>query len=79
MQDACGLCNMIEFFCQRKIIKAERGGPFGLFKLQMALAQLCINTLAYSGRHSNVNCDSSIFCLEPQCNQQSLSDARSRL
>jgi hypothetical protein len=43
MEDACTLCNVIKFFCQGKVTKIERGGPSGLFKLQMSLAQLCKN------------------------------------
>ncbi len=120
MQDAWSLCNMIEIFCWRKIIKTEtgegflvfsnfkwhwhncakthsptyvdmqmsmviavffalshiasnkteRGGPFGLFKLQMTFTQLCKNTFHYLCKHSNVNCDSSILCFEPHCKQQ---------
>jgi hypothetical protein len=70
IQGACSLCNMIETFCQRKIIKTKRGGPFGLFKLQMVLTQLFKNTFAYLCRHSNVNCNSSILCLKPHCKQQ---------
>ncbi len=40
MEDAYNLYNVIEFFCQGKLTKTKRGRPFGLFKLQMALAQL---------------------------------------
>ncbi len=44
MEDACRLCNVIEFFCQRKIIKTKRGKPSSPLKLQMVLAHLCKNT-----------------------------------
>jgi hypothetical protein len=30
MEDASNLCNVIEFFCQRKVTKIERGRPFAL-------------------------------------------------
>jgi hypothetical protein len=53
MEDGCSLYNVIEFFCQRKVTKIEKRRPFGLFKLQMALAQLCKNTSAYLCRHPN--------------------------
>jgi len=43
MEDAYNLCNVIEFFCLRKVTKTKRGGPSGPFKLQMALAQLYKN------------------------------------
>jgi hypothetical protein len=33
----------------------ERGGPFGPFKLQMALAQLCKITFAYLCKHPNTS------------------------
>jgi hypothetical protein len=38
MEDSCSLCNVIEIFCQKKVTKTKRNGPFGPFKLQMALA-----------------------------------------
>jgi hypothetical protein len=40
MKDVCSLCNVIECFCWRKIIKIERGGPSSPFKLQMTLAHI---------------------------------------
>ncbi len=55
MEDACSLCNMIEFFCQKKVTKTKRRRPFGPFQLQMALAQLCKNTFACLCRHSNTS------------------------
>jgi hypothetical protein len=33
MADACSLCNVIEFFCLKKITKIEKGGPSSPFKL----------------------------------------------
>jgi hypothetical protein len=47
MEDGCNLCNVIEFFCQRKVTKTKRERPFGPCKLQMTLAQLCKNSSAY--------------------------------
>jgi hypothetical protein len=38
MEDACILCNMIEFFWQKQTIKVEKWKPYVPFKLQMALA-----------------------------------------
>jgi hypothetical protein len=46
---------MIEIICQRKVTKIERGVPFGPFKFQMALAQLCKNTSIYLCRHLNTS------------------------
>jgi hypothetical protein len=41
MEDAYNFCNVIEIFCWRKVNKRKIESPYGLFKLQMALAQLC--------------------------------------
>jgi hypothetical protein len=43
MEDVCILYNVIEILWWRKVTKIEKGGPFGLFKLQITLAQLCNN------------------------------------
>jgi hypothetical protein len=66
MEDACIFCNVIETFWRRKMTKVERWGPFVPFKLQMALAQSCKNTLAclckqpnitiVKGRNSSMGC-----------------------
>jgi hypothetical protein len=29
MEDACSFCNVIEFFCRKKVTKIERRRPFG--------------------------------------------------
>ncbi len=55
MEDAYSLYNVIEFFCWKKVTMKERGGPFGPFKLQMALAQLCKITFAYLCKHPNTS------------------------
>jgi hypothetical protein len=44
MEETCILCYMIESFWQRKVTKVENES-FVHFKLQMALAQSCKNTL----------------------------------
>ncbi len=41
MEDAHSFCNVIEIFHQKKVTKTKRGKPYGHFKLQMTLAQLC--------------------------------------
>jgi hypothetical protein len=33
MQDAYSLCNVIELFCPKKVVKIKREGSFGFFKL----------------------------------------------
>jgi hypothetical protein len=43
MEDVCNLCNVIEKKFPKKVTKPKRRRPFGPFKLQMALAQLCKN------------------------------------
>jgi hypothetical protein len=73
MEDVCIFCNVIETFWQRKMTKVERWGPFGTFKLQMALAQSCKNTSACLCKQPNtqllrggidqcgVSCDNSFL------------------
>jgi len=54
MEDtSCIFYNVIEIFWQRKVIKVERWGPFGPFKLQMALAKSCKNTLTCLCKQQN--------------------------
>jgi len=55
MEDAYILCNVIETFWWRKVTKVERWGPFAPFKFQMALAQLCKNTLACLCKQPNTS------------------------
>jgi hypothetical protein len=45
MEDVCILYNVIKTFWWRKMTKVKRQGPFVPFKLQMALAHSCRNTL----------------------------------
>jgi len=79
MKDVCNLYNVIEIFCRKKITKIERGGAFGLFKLQITLAQLCKNTSTLLCKHPNtsitrgrwgVGHNSFVFWLEPHRKQQ---------
>jgi hypothetical protein len=55
MKNVYSLYNVIEIFCQRKVTKIKKGGPFGLFKLQITLAQLCKNTSAFLCKHPNTS------------------------
>jgi len=55
VEDAGSLYNVVEIFYWKKVTKIEREGPSSPFKLQMALAQLCKNTLAYLCRHLNIS------------------------
>jgi len=55
MKDACSPYNVIEFFYQKKVTKPKKGRPFGPFKLQMALAQLCKNISTYLCKHQNTS------------------------
>jgi hypothetical protein len=55
IEDACILCNVIKTFWQRKVIKVKRRRPFDPFKLQMALAQSCKNTLACLCKQPNTS------------------------
>jgi hypothetical protein len=55
MEDAYNLCNVIEMFFRRKVTKIKRRRPFGPFKLQTTLAQLCNDTSAYLCRHPNTS------------------------
>jgi len=57
MDNACGLCNVIEKFWQKKVTKTERGGPFGPFELQMTLTKLCKKTSACLCRCPNTSND----------------------
>jgi hypothetical protein len=53
MEDVCILCNVLEMFWWKKVTKREKKGPFGTFKLQMALAQSCKNTSTCLCKHPN--------------------------
>ncbi len=56
MEDtSCIFYNVTEIFWQRKVIKVERWGPFGSFKLQMALAKSCKNTLTCLCKQQNTS------------------------
>jgi len=54
MEDVCILCNIIENFWWKKIIKTERGGFNNFFKFQIALAQSCENISIYLCKHPNI-------------------------
>ncbi len=54
MKDAYILCNAIEIFWQKKIIKTERWKLSSPFKLQMTFTQLCKNILACFYRYPNI-------------------------
>jgi hypothetical protein len=53
MKDVCNLYNVIEIFYRKDVTKIERGGPSSLFKLQIALAQLCKTTSTFLRKHPN--------------------------
>jgi hypothetical protein len=87
MEDACNLCNVIEFFSQKKLTKPKIGRPFGTFKLQMALAQTYppayINIQIpplLKGRidQQGVNYNNSILWLEPHQSNKFLGGAKSK-
>jgi hypothetical protein len=56
MHDACIFCNIIEIVWWKEVTKTKMGGPSSYFKLQLALAQSCKNTLiAYLCKHPNIS------------------------
>jgi len=55
IEDACILCNVIETIWQWKMTKVKIWRPFSPFKLQMALAQSCKNTLACLCKQPNIS------------------------
>jgi hypothetical protein len=56
MKDVCILCNVIEIVLQRKVTKTKKkGGPSGLLKFHMALAQSCTKISACLSKHPNAS------------------------
>jgi hypothetical protein len=55
IKDIYILCNMIETFWRRKVIKAERWKPYVPFKFEMAWAQTCKNISTCLCKHSNIS------------------------
>jgi hypothetical protein len=58
MEDVCIIYNVIEIFLYKKNNQDKNRslkGPFGLLKLQMALAQLSKNTSTFFCRHLNTS------------------------
>ncbi len=45
----------LNFFVKKRVTMKKRGRPFGHFKLQMALAQLCKITSPYLCKHPNTS------------------------